>query len=309
MYLYQTNKVKLPLFSVVLVGVVLFDLWRINDKPMDAKPRSNSQEVFATPKYVSFIKQDTSLYRTLEFEQGQPPYNNTLAYWNVQSAYGYQGVKMRQIQDVFDVAGLGNPLLWGLMNVKYILSDRPDSNQVLMPIHNSDGKYVLYNRAELPRAFFVNRYEVDKGMDILNKIKEMSFNPREVAFFIEDPKLIIDVPQHGTEATYIHFGIQDIALKVKATGNNLLFLSESWYPEGWKAYIDGNETPIHRINYMFRGVVVPVGEHSLTMKFEPRGYYIGKSLSLWMNIFVLAGLGYFCILSYIKKRNSPLQTA
>jgi hypothetical protein len=305
-YLYQTGKIKISLLSVLLVGVILFDLWRINYKPMDAKPHSDSQQLFATPSYVSFMKQDTSLYRTLEFEQGQPPYNNILAYWNVQSAYGYQGVKMRQIQDVFDVAGLGNPLVWGLMNVKYILSDRPDSNQALMPVHSSDGKYVLYNRAELPRAFFVDRYEVAKGLDILTKIKEMSFNPKEIAFFMEDPKLNIDAPLPQAEATYTHYGIQDLSLKVKATGNNLLILSESWYPEGWKAYIDGNEIPIYRINYMFRGVVVPAGDHSLTMKFEPRGFFLGKNLSLGMNILVMIGLGYFGFVRYSKKRNSSI---
>ena len=300
-YLYQINKIKLSLLSVILVCSVLFDLWRINEKPMDAKPHSNSQEVFATPAYVSFVKQDSSLYRTLEFEQGQPPYNNTLAYWNVQSAYGYQGVKMRQIQDVFDVVGLGNPLLWGLMNVKYIISDRPDSNEVLVPIHNSEGKYILYNRSEMPRAFFVNRYEVVKGIDILNKMKAMNFNPRDVAFFMDDPKLNIDAPLPGAEATYTHYGVQDLTVKIKATGNNLLFLSESWYPEGWKAYIDGSETPIHRINYMFRGVVVPAGDHSLMMKFEPKGFAIGKQMSLWTNIIILTGILSFAVVFFKKK--------
>jgi len=303
-YLYQIQKIKSSLLTVIIVVVVLVDLWRVNSKPMDPQPHKDSQALFNTPEYVTFIKQDTTQYRTLEFEQGQPPYNNTLAYWRIQSAYGYQGAKMRQIQDMFDVAGLGNPLVWGLMNVKYILSDRPDSNQVLQPIHSSNGKYVLYNRSEMPRAFFVRRYEVAKGLDILTKIKEMSFDPRDVAFFMDDPKLSLDVPQTGVSATYTHFGIQDIALNVKATGNNLLFLSESWYPEGWKAYIDGNETPIHRINYMFRGVVVPVGEHSLTMKFEPAGYYLGKTLSLVINILALAGMGYFGFV-IISKRNKP----
>ena len=302
-YLFQTNKIKTSLFTIMLLATILLDLWRVNNKPMDAKPHTDSQEVFAKPKYVEFIKQDTSLYRTLEFEQGQPPYNNMLAFWNIQSAYGYQGVKMRQIQDVFDVAGLGNPLVWGLMNVKYILSDRPDSSQVLAPVYQSDNKFVLYNRAELPRAFFVNRYEVAKGLDILNKIKTMSFDPRDVAFIMDDPKITIDPPNIGTQVQYTHYGVQDLALKVKATGNNLLFLSESWYPEGWKAYIDGGETPILRINYMFRGIVVPAGEHGVTMKFEPMGFALGKQFSLWSNVGVVGGILFFVVMFFFNKRN------
>ncbi|MFZ4619914.1 MAG: YfhO family protein [Bacteroidota bacterium] len=294
-YLFWEGKIKSNVLIVILVIAVLVDLWSVNYKPMDPQPHKESQAMFAAPGYVRFIQQDTSYYRTLEFEQGQPPYNNTLAYWRIQSAYGYQGAKMRQTQDMFDVVGLGNPLLWGLMNVKYILSDRPDSNQVIFPIHASDQKYVLYNRAELPRAFFVNRYEVTSGLNVLNNIKEMRFDPKDVAYMLDDPKIKVDAPKAGAKAEYTHLGIQDLELKVNATGNNLLFLSESWYPVGWKAYVDGNETAIHRLNYMFRGIIVPQGEHKVTMSFEPNGFYFGKNLSLWINLLILGGLGYFGI--------------
>ncbi len=301
-YLYWERKIQSNLLAILLMVALLVDLWSVNSKPMDPQPHKDSQAIFSAPGYVRYLQQDTLLYRTLEFEQGQPPYNNTLAYWRIQSAYGYQGAKMRQTQDMFDVVGLGNPMLWGLMNVKYIISDRPDSNQVIAPVYASDGKYILYNKAELPRAFFVNRYEVADGLNILNKIKELSFDPKDVAFMLDDPKIDIDAPKEGTSVQYIRFGIQDIALKVKATGNNLLFLSESWYPAGWKAHIDGKEIPIHRLNYMFRGVVIPAGEHTLTMSFDPNGFYVGKNLSLWINIIVLAGLAFFGFTMIKKKR-------
>lgn len=303
-YLFVTNKVSLNVFVAVLTSVVLIDLWRVNFKPLDPQPHHDAQNMFATPSYVSFMKQDTSLYRTIEFENGQPPYNNTLAYWRIQSAYGYQGAKMRQIQDVFDVVGLGNPLIWGLMNIKYIVSDKADSNSVLVPVYSGGGKHILYNRAELPRAFFVNRYEVANGLDILNKIKAMNFNPLDVAYGMDEISATIDPPQHDASVRYARFGIQDLELKVHATGNNLLFLSESWYPEGWKAFVDGTEIPIYRLNYMFRGIIVPQGDHVVTMKFEPTGFYLGKNLSLWLNILVLGGLGYFAVRFIVQKKNA-----
>jgi hypothetical protein len=302
LYLFQNNKLKMHFLAVILCGVVLADLWRINYKPMDAKPGSESKEYFATPSYVTYLKQDTSLYRVLEFENGQPPYNNTLAYWRIQSAFGYSGTKMRQVQDMFDVAGLGNPLLWGLMNVKYVLSDRSDSNDVMVPVYNAQGRYVHYNRAELPRAFFVKRYETVPGIEILNNVKNMSFNPREVGYFMEDPKISIDPPGVEASVEYRNYGLQDLDLQVKATGNNLLFLSEAWYPEGWTAYLDGAEVPIYRMNYMFRGIVVPVGKHTLSMKFEPKGFYLGKNLSLGINLFVLLGIGYAVFTEFRKKK-------
>ena len=300
-YLYQISKLKLVPFVAILIAVIVADLWRVNFKSMDTKEKQFEQSVFATPDYVSFLKRDTTLFRTLEFENGQPPYSNMLAYWRIQSAYGYQGAKMRQIQDMFDVGGLGNPLLWGLMNVKYVISDRSDSNQVLLPVFRGE-KNVLYNKAELPRAFFVNRFEMAKGLDILNAIKAMKFNPRDVAYVLDDPKLQIEPPKEGASVEYTHYGIQDLELKATATGNNLLFLSESWYPGGWKAFVDGSETPIYRLDYMFRGIVVPAGTHTVTMRFEPASFSIGRNMCLGMNVLALGGLAVFGVQFVARKR-------
>jgi len=300
-YLYQISKLKLVPLVVILIAVILTDLWRVNFKSMETKEKTYEQSFFAAPNYVSFIKRDTTLFRTLEFENGQPPYSNALAYWRIQSAYGYQGAKMRQVQDMFDVAGVGNPLMWGLMNVRYIISDRLDSNQVLLPVFRGE-KNVLYNKAELPRAFFVNRYEVAKGIDILNNIKEMKFNPRDVAYVMDDPKTQIESPQEGASVQYTHYGSQNLEVKATATGHNLLFLSESWYPGGWKAFIDGNEVEILRLDYLFRGVVIPPGTHTLTMKFEPTSFSLGRSMSLGMNLLVLGSIAVLGIQFVVRRK-------
>jgi len=160
------------------------------------------------------------------------------------------------------------------------------------PIYKSQvsGDYVYPNPGFLPRAFFVNRYEVAKGIDILNNIKEMKFNPRDVTYVMDDPKVQIESPKEGASVQYTHYGSQDLEVKATATGHNLLFLSESWYPAGWKAFIDGSETPIYRLDYMFRGIVVPAGAHTVTMKFEPTSFFLGRSMSLGMNLLVLGSL-------------------
>ena len=62
-----------------------------------------------------------------------------------------------------------------------------------------------------------------------------------------------------------------IILKTESTGDRLLFFGDTWYP-GWRATIDGREVPIHRVNYMFMGVEVPAGRHSVEFKFYPRHF-------------------------------------
>jgi uncharacterized membrane protein YfhO len=195
-----------------------------------------------------------------------------------------------------------------LMNIKYIIPDKPDSSAGLGLVYNSAQKKVYANLSVLPRAFFVSRYEVSDALGILSKIRDKAFNPKDVVFFQEDPKLQVDPPHPAATAEFLSYGIQDMELKVTTGGNNLLFFSETYYPEGWKAFIDGKETPIYRADYLFRAVLVPPGMHKLEMKFEPTGFYLGKNLSLFANLLVIGALAFFGFDRWMKRKRERGRT-
>ena len=301
-YYYQKGKLKLPTLYGLLIVVVLFDLWRIGWKTSDPKSQQEAMQMTVIPDFVKVLEQDTTQYRVLKMIDGQPVYDNSLAYWRIQNAYGYQGAKMRTYQDMVDVAGLGNPLVWQMMNIKYLITNRDESNPGLVQVYNSPGTKVYTFRSWLPRTFFVNRCEVSDSLSTLNKIAAMSFDPRDIAYLSKTITAKIDPPLQGAEATIVHYGIQDIEVHVTATGNNLLFLSETYYPKGWKAYLDGNEAEILRLDYLFRGLIIPQGTHTLVMKFEPSTFFLGREISLATNVLVwgmlLAGTFHF-----VKRRN------
>jgi hypothetical protein len=303
LYYFIQGKMKLSTFAIILTMVVATDLWRVDFKPAEFHERSVNQQMFATPEFAKYLQRDTTLYRILELENGQPKYNNMFAYWRLQNAYGYQGAKMRTYQDVAEQVGLRNPLVWGLMNVKYILSASPDSSLGLPLVYNGRDMKIYSNPVSLPRAFFVKRYEVADGITILKKIASLSFDPNDVMYFQEDPKLHVDAPMPGAKAEFTRYSIHELDLTTTTAGNNLLFFSETYYPVGWKAFIDGKETPIYRANYLFRAVMVPAGVHKIEMKFEPRGFFIGKNLSFAANIITLGGLGFFGF-GYWRKRKA-----
>jgi len=302
LYYFIQGKLKFTTFAVVTVLVIGFDLWRVAYKPMDPQDRTAQQQVFRAPDYVEFLEKDSTVFRVLQLRQGQVFYDNSLAYWRLQNVYGYHGAKLRAYQDLVDVAGLDNPLVWSLTNVKYVVSDEPDSSAGLGLVYNGRQYKVYANLSALPRAFFVRRYEVADGLSILSKIRDGAFDPQDVAFFMEEPKLQIESPHPAAKAEFVSYGIQDMELKVTTDANNLLFFSETYYPEGWKAYLDGKEIPIYRVNYLFRAVVVPGGIHRLEMKFEPSGFSLGKNLSLLANVIVIGGLGYFGLDRWLKRR-------
>jgi uncharacterized membrane protein YfhO len=163
------------------------------------------------------------------------------------------------------------------------------------------GWYVYFNPSYLPRAFFVDSAAVAKPMDILRNMKEGNFNPQLVAYFEEDHKINIEPATEEATAQFISQTNDIIKFKVKATGNNLLFMSETYYPF-WKAYIGDKELPIYKTNYAFRSVLVPPGEHEIVFNLTAPAFEQGKTYSMISNILILALLAVGIFLNQREKK-------
>ena len=61
---------------------------------------------------------------------------------------------------------------------------------------------------------------------------------------------------------------------------SLLAFSEIYYDKGWNLYLNGEEYPYFRANYVLRAMEVPAGNHKIEFKFEPEKYYLGEKISL-----------------------------
>ena len=76
-------------------------------------------------------------------------------------------------------------------------------------------------------------------------------------------------------------------------------LSDAYFP-GWKAYVDGKETPILKANYLARAVRVPAKTQYVEFRYEPRMYSIGRAITLCALIVVCA----IFVLEYAFKRRT-----
>ena len=82
--------------------------------------------------------------------------------------------------------------------------------------------------------------------------------------------------------------------------NQLAVFSEIYYPAGWNAYIDNEPVEHIKVNYILRGLFIPLGEHTIEFKFEPKSFVIGNIISLSSSILlIILVIGTFAY--YIRK--------
>ena len=94
-----------------------------------------------------------------------------------------------------------------------------------------------------------------------------------------------------------HYAPNEIRYTFSTDRERAAIFSEIYYPEGWKAWIEpagtygtvrgGHYIPtenakqieLFRANWMLRGAILPKGEGTLVMRFEPESYQVGENIS------------------------------
>lgn len=84
----------------------------------------------------------------------------------------------------------------------------------------------------------------------------------------------LDLPACGASATSpgrVHLRVdepQRLVLDVDSAAPALLVQNDTWTP-GWRATVDGQEAPLHRTLFAFRGLSVPAGRHEVVLRYDP----------------------------------------
>ncbi|MCL4459321.1 MAG: YfhO family protein [Chloroflexi bacterium] len=151
-------------------------------------------------------------------------------------------------------------------------------------VHLGDVK-IYRNLAALPRAFLVPEVElVSNDAAALDWLRRPTFRPREQAVIVQDdwPGGDQNLSGAGTDQATVdilEYSPERIVLHMRSAHAGVLVLTDSYYP-GWRAWVDGHEQRIMRVDYLFRGLVLKDGEHTVEFRYEPRPLLIGLLLSL-----------------------------
>src|SRR5262249_11008283 len=148
--------------------------------------------------------------------------------------------------------------------------------------YTSPDYYVLENTNALPRVFVPTRIEILKEGDArLTRMASPDFDPRKTAF-VEGETALHDESRGQAEIKVESPTHLEIQITMETPG--LVVLADSW-DKGWRAYLDGSPVPIMRTDHALRGVVAPMGRHTLQFRYEP------ASLTWGLRLAGAAGLG------------------
>ena len=63
-------------------------------------------------------------------------------------------------------------------------------------------------------------------------------------------------------------------------------VSENYFP-GWRASVDGKDTPVYRADYNLIGVPLPAGAKTVELSFRDAAYGAGRALT-WVAVILAA---------------------
>lgn len=201
-----------------------------------------------------------------------------------------------------DVGGVANPLaladaarywenlgsrsgrLYDLLNVRYVIARKDvalDWDKFSLAFDGAPQLNVYENRRALPRAFVVGRVQPVAGHEeAWAAIHAPDFDPA-MAAVVENASALTSTLTSSVrgQVTEMAAAPNRLTLKATADGPAFLVVSQVWYP-GWQVTVDGRpQGPPLRTDYLFQGVALEPGSHTVELRFAPPLWRLGWALA------------------------------
>jgi hypothetical protein len=306
----------------VMAGLCLFvfvDLIGVDTRYLSYGSYLNQEESdisFAPTQADLQISKDTSSYRVLNLSEGLTnAFQESGTSYFHRSLGGYHPAPLALIQDLINYQLNKEPLnqsVLNMFNTKYVLMPKHPSTITYSDesTQAADDPLVVVNPTACGPVWFVQHLQWVKDPNESMRALD-HFNPEDTAI-VEQYYSPLAQPSHSPEACIrLDHGDNDqMDYTSRSPSREFAVFSEIYYPEGWKAYIDGKETAILRVDYALRGLEVPPGKHQIEFAFHPASYYMGEkiaSISNWLMILLIAGTLGKSIKEYLERRRSEVE--
>ena len=305
-FLYGKGKLKAAPAFAILAALVLVDMY-----PIDKRYLNNDDFIakrqYEKPYSASSADQAILSDNTLDFRVAditKDMFNDASTCYFHKSLGGYSGAKLRRYQDVI------SQYLGGELNQLRTAQTASDMMQTLsqQKVTNMlNTKYIIYNPNAQPiqnpfalgNAWVVNdirwvdtpNEEIDaiaatdlRHTAIVNKEFEQKVGAYRLTDSIVPEVTLTDYQPN--RLTYRFSGISSGS----TAANYLVVFSEVWTEKGWKMFVDGEEQPLLRANYLLRSAIIPAGNHEIVMEYAPKAWKTGNTVSFASSLIMVLGL-------------------
>lgn len=234
-------------------------------------------------------------YRVLELNN---PFSNARTSYFHKSIGGYHGAKLKKYQELIEFHI--SPEYAKIIDVFRGPADPLKLDLTLrtqIPVLNMlNTRYIIYNETKEPivnnhahgNAWFVNNIIwVENANEEILSLKDIDENTAVIRKKYQDEVPENLQPDSLANINLVSYKPNHLVYKSSSKTEQLAVFSEIYYDAGWKVFVDGEETVHFPVNYLLRGMTVPPGEHTITFKFEPKSYYLGRNLSIAGSVLIV----------------------
>ncbi len=299
LWLYTADKLKKGYVYALLGVLVLADMVPVDRRFFNKDnfvSKKDDNRVFAMQPWEEQILQDKSLdYRVLNVAANT--FNDARTSYRLKSIGGYSAAKLRRYQDLIDAhISRNNWNVLNMLNTKYIIT--------------RDGVYP--NPDAFGNAWFVDDVcyvdNANAESDALNTVDlrrvavmDTTYAPNQISI----QELAVSLPTASRQRTdgedldeaiinLTSYAPNKLVYEAQTQQERLAVFSEIYYPYDWHLYIDGEESPIYRVDYTLRAARIPQGKHELVMEFVPAALKTDKwciAILIIAIVLSLIGLG------------------
>ena len=267
--------------SMILI-LLSFELVRFGWK---FTPFTNASYFFPETEIVSELQQFTKPFRVLAIDDRLLP-PNVLSYYNVESISGYDPIHALRYEEYIAAMERGEPNIQGpfgsriitpksitspllsLLNVQYILAmDSVTSKNVRLL--SEEGTTKLYKFVgSVPRVYLADQVISTSSKEtVMQELYKASFIPGKTAV-VESRLSLASVPLETDETASISIYEGGMITIESSTKNPRLLVIGNMMDPHWDVMIDGKNTNVYRVNYLFFGVVVQEGAHHVIVQYK-----------------------------------------
>ncbi len=305
-FLFIFNKIDKLLFVSLVLIISVLEISNISIKAYNQislqNPDKLEESAFQQTHITNYLKNSktTEKYRAIVI--GNDFTSNYYAYY-YPLITGYSAIKMQAIQDIFENSLFkGNDatkINWNLINMlsgKWVILNQqlPVTNFTLRAVDQQRKELLYENQNALPKAYFTKNLVVVKSeREVVENINKPNFSADSVVYVINKPKNL-SFSGKGS-VTISKYTPNLVKIATDSDENQLLVLAEMYYPKGWIAKVNGDETEILKVNHLLRAIQVPKGKNEIEFLFEPESFQTAISL-VWignLGTILLIAIGVF----------------